>query len=80
MPDSATLASQELLRPSPKSRSPCDVFSADEGGIAAPQGILTAVFSAGPVSRFTSDTQWWSGEEACSQEAAASTSGPQDRL
>jgi hypothetical protein len=25
------------------------VFSADEGGVAAPQGILTATFSAGPV-------------------------------
>jgi hypothetical protein len=51
-----------LLRPSPKSRSPCDAFSADEGGIAVPQGILTAMFSAGPVSQFASDTQWWLGE------------------
>jgi hypothetical protein len=47
MPVSATLASQELLRPSPKSRS--SVFSADEGGVAASQGILTAALSAGPV-------------------------------
>jgi hypothetical protein len=44
MPVSATLASQELLRPSPKSPSP-----ADEGVVAASQGILTAAFSAGPV-------------------------------
>jgi hypothetical protein len=49
MPVSTTLASQELLRPSPKSCSPCDIFSADEGGIGAPQGIHTAAFSAGPV-------------------------------
>jgi hypothetical protein len=49
MPGCTTLASQELLRPSPKSCSPCDIFSADEGGVAAPQGILTASFSAGPV-------------------------------
>jgi hypothetical protein len=45
---SATLASQELLRPSPKSHSPCDVFSADEGGIAHPRG-----FSQPPCSQFT---------------------------
>jgi hypothetical protein len=49
MPVSATLASQELLRPSPRSHSLCDVFSANEGDEAAPQGILTATFSAGPV-------------------------------
>jgi hypothetical protein len=49
MPVSATLASQELLRPSPKSRSLCDVFSADERGVSLPQGILTATFSADPV-------------------------------
>jgi hypothetical protein len=49
MPVSTTVASQELLRLSPKSHSPCDVFSANEGGVAAPQGILTATFSAGPV-------------------------------
>jgi hypothetical protein len=48
MPVSTTLASQELLRPSPKSHSPCEVFSADEGGVSVPQGILTATFSAGP--------------------------------
>jgi hypothetical protein len=47
------LASQELLRPSPKSRSPCNVFSANEGGIAVPQEILTASFSAGSVHRAT---------------------------
>jgi hypothetical protein len=77
---SATLASQGLLRPSPKSRSPCNVFSADEGGLAVPQGVLTAAFSAGPVSRFTGNTQWLLGEGACSQVAAASTSGSWDRL
>jgi hypothetical protein len=49
MPVSATLASQELLRPSPKSCSLCDIFLANEWGIAVPQGILTAAFSAGPV-------------------------------
>jgi hypothetical protein len=53
MPVSATLASKELLRLSPKSRSLSnilsDIFSAYEGGVAAPQGILTATFSAGPV-------------------------------
>jgi hypothetical protein len=49
MPVSATLASQELLRPSPKSRSLWDVFSANEGVISMPQGILTAAFSAGSV-------------------------------
>jgi hypothetical protein len=49
MPVSVTLASQELLIPSPKSCSLCDVFSADEGDLAAPQGILSAAFSAGPV-------------------------------
>jgi hypothetical protein len=31
MPVSTTLASQELLRPSLKSCSPCDIFSANEG-------------------------------------------------
>jgi hypothetical protein len=49
MPVSATLSSQELLRPSPKSCSLCEVFSADEGGISVSQQILTAAFSAGPV-------------------------------
>jgi hypothetical protein len=49
MPVSVTLASQELLTPSPKFHSLCDIFSADEEGIAVPQGILTAAFSAGPV-------------------------------
>jgi hypothetical protein len=48
-PVPATLASQESLRPSPKSRSPCDIFSVDGGGVTVPQGILTAAFSAGPV-------------------------------
>jgi hypothetical protein len=64
MPVSSTLASQELLRLAPKSRSPWAIFSADEGGIAAPQGILTATFSAGLVSRFTSNSQWSLGEGA----------------
>jgi hypothetical protein len=49
MPVSTTLASQELLRPSPKSCSLCAIFSAPEWGIAVPQGILTTAFSAGPV-------------------------------
>jgi hypothetical protein len=49
MPVSATLASWELLISSPKSCSPCEVFSVDDRGVAAPQGILTAAFSAGPV-------------------------------
>jgi hypothetical protein len=80
MPVSATLASQELLRPSPQSCSLCNAFSANEGDVAAPQGILTAAFSAGPASQFTSDTQWSSGEEACSQVAASSMSKPWDRL
>jgi hypothetical protein len=80
MPVSVTLASQELLRPYPKSCSPWEVFSADEGGIAVPQGILTAAFNAGPVSRFTGDAQWLWGEGARSQVAAASTSGPRDGL
>jgi hypothetical protein len=62
MPVSATLASQGLLRPSPKSHSPCDAFWANEEGIAVPQGILTATFSAGSVSWFAGDTQWLSGE------------------
>jgi hypothetical protein len=77
MPVSATLASQELLRLSPKSRSPRDVFSANEGGgVAAPQGILTA-FSAGPGhgSLATPSGPW--GEGTCSQTAAASTSESQ---
>jgi hypothetical protein len=80
MPVSTTLTSQESLRPSPKSRSLSDVFSADEGDVAAPQRILTAAFSAGPVSQFTGNTQWSSGEGACSQVAAASTSGFWDKL
>jgi hypothetical protein len=49
MPVSTILASQELLRPSHKSLSPCDIFSANEEGVAASQGILTADFKAGPV-------------------------------
>jgi hypothetical protein len=61
MPVSATLVSQRLLRPSPKSCSPCVTFSADEGGVAVPQGILTA-FSAGSVLWFAGDTQWSWGE------------------
>jgi hypothetical protein len=46
---SASLASQELLGPFPKSHSPCNIFSANEGGVSASQGILTATLSAGPV-------------------------------
>jgi hypothetical protein len=80
MPVSVTLASQELLRPSPKSRSPCDVFSANEGDEVVPQGILTAAFSTDPVLRFTGDIQWLLGERAHSQAAAASTSKSRDRL
>jgi hypothetical protein len=38
-----------VTQTSPKSRLPCDIFSADEGGVSVPQGILTAAFSAGPV-------------------------------
>jgi hypothetical protein len=49
MPFFTTIASQKLLRPSPKSRSPCNIFSTNEGGVSAPQGILTAAFRAGPV-------------------------------
>jgi hypothetical protein len=55
MPVSSTLASQELLRPSPKSCSPCKVFSANEGGTSVPQGILTAAFQCR--SSFT--VHWW---------------------
>jgi hypothetical protein len=57
----------------PKVSLTMDVFSANEGVIAVPQGILTADFGSGP--RFTGDTQWSSGEGACSQAVAASTSG-----
>jgi hypothetical protein len=78
MPVSATLAS--FTQTSPKSRSPCDAFSADEGGVAVPQRILTATFSAGPVSRFTSHTQWSLGEGAHSQAAAISMSESPDGL
>jgi hypothetical protein len=74
MPVSATVASQELLRPSPKSRSPCEVFSADEGGIAVPRDPHSRL-QCRSSSRFTGDTQWSSGKGACSQAAAASMSG-----
>jgi hypothetical protein len=50
------------------------------GGVAVPQGILTAAFSAGTVSQFTGDTQWSSGEGARSQVVAASTSESRDGL
>jgi hypothetical protein len=74
MPVCATLASQELLRHSP-SLTHCVTSSQLVGGISVPQGILTASFSAGSVSGFTGDTQWWSREGVCSQAAPATTSG-----
>jgi hypothetical protein len=49
-------------------------------GVAVPQGILMAVFSAGSVLWSTSNTQWLSGEGAGSQAVAASMSEPSDRL
>jgi hypothetical protein len=63
MPVSATLASQELLRSSPKSCSLCDVISAVEGDEAVPPGILTAAFSAFPVhgSLVTPSGRWEKG-------------------
>jgi hypothetical protein len=69
-----------LLRPSPKSRSPWDAFSAHEGGVAVPQGILTAAFSVGPVLRFAGNTQWSLGEGARSHAEGTSTSESQDGL
>jgi hypothetical protein len=45
MPVSATLASQ-FTQTFPQAFF---VFSANDGGVAMPQGILTAAFSAGPV-------------------------------
>jgi hypothetical protein len=75
-----TLASEELLRPSLKSHSPSDIFSVNGGSIAAPQAILTAAFSAGPVqgSPATPSGRWEKG--AGSQVVAIPTSGSWDGL
>jgi hypothetical protein len=85
MPVSATLASQEFTQDFPKPRSPCDVFSADEGSSEELLGILTGESSlplsvARQVSRFTGDIQWSSGKGACSQAVVASMSELWDGL
>jgi hypothetical protein len=71
MPVSTTLASQGLLRPSPKSCSPCNIFSANSCTPGDPHNRLQGRSS----SQFTGNTQWSLGEGACSQVAAAYTSG-----
>jgi hypothetical protein len=75
MPVSTTLASRELLRPSPKPRSPCHVFLADEGVCSCAPGDPHSCLQCRSSSRFTRDTQWSSGEGARSQAVAASVSG-----
>jgi hypothetical protein len=61
MPASSTLASQ-FTQTFPQVSLTMQCFLSWWGGVAVPQGILTAAFSAGPVSEFAGNTQWSSGE------------------
>jgi hypothetical protein len=79
MPVSVTLASQEFTQAFPKPRSLCQGSQPMRGAQLSSGKFLTATISAGPVSGFTSNTQWSLGEGASSQATAASTSEPWDR-